>query len=118
MPSFAHLSTEEINVLRPYLDQLAGIQGAERRQRQVTVSPARAGELIVKGTCHICHDATDPANAPATALNGVIPSLAKIGKEKTPAQVAEKLRQGSLVPLHAGGLPERSGAHACLRVSE
>jgi mono/diheme cytochrome c family protein len=109
MPSFAHLSSGEINVLRPYLDQLAGIRGAERRQRQIAERPARVGELIVKGTCHICHDATTTTATPATALNGVIPSLATIAEQKTQAQVAGKLREGTLVPLHAGGRPERQG---------
>jgi mono/diheme cytochrome c family protein len=109
MPSFAHLSNDEINVLRPYLDQLAGVRGASSRQRQIAESPARVGELIVKGTCHICHDATNTTNTPATALNGVIPSLATIAAQRTQAQVAQKLREGTLVPLHAGGQPERQG---------
>jgi mono/diheme cytochrome c family protein len=109
MPSFAHLSSDEIDVLRPYLDQLAGIRGAARRQRQIAERPARVGELIVKGTCHICHDATSTTNTPATALNGVIPSLASIAEQKTQAQVAGKLREGGLVPLHAGGQPQRQG---------
>jgi len=109
MPSFAHLSNDEINVLRPYLDQLAGVRGASSRQRQIAESPARVGELIVKGTCHICHDATTTTNTPATALNGVIPSLASIAAQKTQAQVTQKLREGTLVPLHAGGQPERQG---------
>ena len=46
---------------------------------------------------------------PATALNGVIPSLASIGKRQTQAQVARKLREGTLVPLHSGGQPKRQG---------
>jgi len=109
MPSFAHLSDDEINVLRPYLDQLAGVRGAGGRQRQIAEPPARVGELVVKGTCHICHDATNTTSTPATALNGVIPSLASIAQQKTQAQVAGKLRQGALVPLHAGGQPLRQG---------
>jgi hypothetical protein len=46
---------------------------------------------------------------PTTALNGVIPSLASIAAQKTQAQVTQKLREGTLVPLHAGGQPERQG---------
>jgi len=109
MPSFAHLSNEEIDVLRPYLDQLAGIQGSSTRQRQIAEPAVRVGELVGKGTCHICHDATSASSAPATALNGVIPSLATIAKQMTQAQVAEKIRQGGLVPLHAGGQSQRQG---------
>jgi mono/diheme cytochrome c family protein len=109
MPSFAHLSNDEINVLRPYLNQLAGVRGVSSRQRQIVEPSARVGELIVKGTCHICHDATNTTNAPATARNGVIPSLATIAAQKTQAQITQKLREGTLVPLHAGGPPERQG---------
>jgi mono/diheme cytochrome c family protein len=109
MPSFAHLSDAEINVLRPYLDQLASVPGAERQQRQIVEQPTRVGELVAKGTCHICHDATSATKTPATALNGVIPSLATIAKQQTQADVGRKLRQGGLVPLHAGGQPTRQG---------
>ena len=107
MPSFAHLSDEEIRALRPYLDELAGVPGAERQQRQITEPAVRVGELIVKGTCHICHDATGPDDKPATVTSGVIPSLAAIPHEKTLAQFVQKVREGAPVPLSAGGGPSR-----------
>jgi mono/diheme cytochrome c family protein len=74
MPSFAHLSDQEIQVLRPYLDEMAAVPGAARRARTITEPSARVGELIVKGTCHICHDATGSADKPTTVMNDVIPS--------------------------------------------
>jgi mono/diheme cytochrome c family protein len=107
MPSFAHLSDEEIKVLRPYLDVLAGLSGADRQQRQITEPAPRIGELIVKGTCHICHDATGLDTEPTTVLNGVIPSLASIPRQKTAEQFAQKVRQGAEIPLGSGGVMSR-----------
>ncbi len=104
MPSFAHLSDEEIGVLRPYLDALARVPGAEHQQRQITEPAVRVGELIVKGTCHICHDATGPDNRPTTVVSDVIPSLATFPRQRTLAQFAQKVREGAPVPLSAGGV--------------
>jgi mono/diheme cytochrome c family protein len=99
MPSFAHLSDDEIRVLRPYLDALARVPGAERQQRQITESAVRVGELIVKGTCHICHDATGPDNT----QGGAIPSIAAFPPQKSLAQFTQKVREGAPPPLSAGG---------------
>jgi mono/diheme cytochrome c family protein len=107
MPSFAHLSDPEIQVLRPYLDALAAVPGAERRARTITEPPARVGELIVKGTCHICHDASGSDDKPTTVMNGVIPSLATIPHQKTLAQFVQKVREGTPIPLSAGGVSSR-----------
>ena len=108
MPSFAHLSNDEINVLRPYLDQLAGIRGAERQQRQIAAQPVRVGELIVKGTCHICHDATsNSARRPRRSMassHRSPPSVNSRRKRRSPRSSAR-----GLVPLHAGGQPARQG---------
>jgi mono/diheme cytochrome c family protein len=108
MPSFDHLSEAEIGVLRPYLDQMAGVPGAERQQPVITVPSARVGELIVKGTCHICHDATGPSNTPpTTVLNDVIPALASMPHQKTFYQFVQKVGEGAPVPLSAGGVLSR-----------
>jgi mono/diheme cytochrome c family protein len=106
MPSFDHLSDDEIAVLRPYLDELASVPGAARRPRLITESPDRVGELIVKGTCHICHDATG-ANEPTTVLSGVIPSLATMSHQHTVFQFVQKAHEGSRVPLSAGNVTSR-----------
>jgi mono/diheme cytochrome c family protein len=107
MPSFIHLSDEEIQVLRPYLDEMAGVPGAGRQQRDITEPAVRVGELIVKGTCHICHDATGPDNEPTTVLSNVIPSLATIARQKTLGQIVHKIREGAPVPLGSGGVMSR-----------
>ena len=108
MPSFDHLSEAEITVLRPYLDEMAGVPGAEHRQRVITEPSARVGELIVKGTCHICHDATGPSNTPTTTvMNDVIPPLASMPHQKTFYQFVQKVREGAPIPLSAGGVLSR-----------
>ena len=108
MPSFDHLSEAEIDVLRPYLDQMAGVPGAERRQRTLAEPSARVGELIVRGTCHICHDATGPSNPPpTTVLNDVIPALATMPRQKTFSEFVKKVREGAPIPLSAGGVMSR-----------
>ncbi len=107
MPSFAHLSDQEIRVLRPYLDEMAAVPGAEHRARTIAEPSVRVGELIVKGTCHICHDATGPDSKPTTVLDDVIPSLASIPHQKTQGQFVQKVLVGSPIPLSAGGVMSR-----------
>jgi mono/diheme cytochrome c family protein len=108
MPSFDHLSDAEIVALRPYLDQIAGVPATQRQLRSITEPSARVGELIVKGTCHICHDATGPSNAPSTTvLNDVIPALASMPHQKTFYQFVQKVREGAPIPLSAGGVLSR-----------
>jgi mono/diheme cytochrome c family protein len=106
MPSFDHLSDDEINVLRPFLDQMAGLPGAEARQRYVAEPSARVGELIVKGTCHICHDATGPENAP-TVRNDIIPPLSSMSHQKTFAGFVRKVREGAPIAVGAAGMSSR-----------
>ncbi len=107
MPSFDHLSDDEIQVLRPYLNQLADVPDSSRGPKTVTEPADRVGELVVKGTCHICHDATRLDNAPTTVMSGVIPALANMPHTKTFAEFVRKVREGSPVPLDAAGVPSR-----------
>jgi len=108
MPSFDHLSEPEINVLRPYLDQMAGVPAAAHPPRTIAEPGARVGELIVKGTCHICHDATGPSNRPSTTvLNDIIPALASMPHQKTFYQFVQKVREGAPIPLSNGGVMSR-----------
>jgi mono/diheme cytochrome c family protein len=106
MPSFDHLSDDEINVLRPFLDLMAGLPAAEGRQRYISEPAARVGELIVKGTCHICHDATGPERAP-TAQNAVIPPLSSMSHQKTFADFVRKVREGTPIPTGSSGMSSR-----------
>jgi mono/diheme cytochrome c family protein len=107
MPSFDHLSDDEIGALRPYLDQMAGLPGVEARLHYIAKPSARVGELIVKGTCHICHDATGPENVPTTVLSDIIPPLASMPHQKSFAEFVRKVREGARIPLGSGGVSSR-----------
>lgn len=107
MPSFGQISDLEYAALRPYLDQLAGIPSARQGPRSIAEPAERVGELVVKGTCHICHDATQVNQRPTTVLSGVIPSLASFPSGKTGGDFVHKVKAGAQVPLTAGGVMSR-----------
>jgi cytochrome c5 len=107
MPSFDQISEQEYAVLRPYLDDLAGLPNVRPKRHSITESADRVGELVVKGTCHICHDATQVGQRPTTVLNGVIPSLASFPSGKTSGDFVHKAKVGAEVPLSAGGVMSR-----------
>jgi len=106
MPAFGYLSDDEIRVLRVYLDELAGL-GGPARLPTLTEPSTRVGELLVKGTCHICHDATHPGQVPTQVMNGVIPSLQSMTQNKTFAAFVRKVREGSRVPLGSADVSSR-----------
>ena len=62
---------------------------------------------MVKGTCHICHDATQVTERPTTVLSGVIPALASFPGGKTGGDFVHKVKAGAQVPLSAGGVMSR-----------
>jgi len=97
MPSFHHLSEAEIRSLVAYLKQLAGVPGAEKEQIAIQESDARIGELIVKSTCHICHDATGINPTPAELLEGAIPPLSVLPMRVNQAQLVQKVTSGAPV---------------------
>jgi mono/diheme cytochrome c family protein len=107
MPSFDQISQQEYAVLRPYLDQLAGVPNPKPGRRSITEPADRVGELVVKGTCHICHDATQTTQRPTTVMNGVIPALASFPSGKTGGDFVHKVKVGAQVPLSAGGVMSR-----------
>lgn len=94
MPPFGHLAQEEVAALRAYLEELAGVPGAERRQIRLSEPAGRVGEHLVKGTCHICHEASGPGLAVGVALTESIPSLASLPVERFPYEVIRKVREG------------------------
>ncbi len=96
MPPFRHLNGEERDALLAYLRMLAGIPGGEARPMLVTESVARVGEHLVKGTCHVCHDATGPGGGHMAMMQGIIPSLASFQNEKTMQDVVRQVEQGSM----------------------
>ncbi len=106
MPAFPHLAAEEVVALGDYLKSLAGVPAAER-SRKVTVSVARVGEHLVKGTCQVCHPATGPgASRMMMYMRGVIPALASL-PEVSPSAMLGKVRQGGMMP--GGGMMGRGG---------
>ncbi len=106
MPAFEQITDPEYAVLRGYLDELADIPVAGKPKTMI--EPAdRVGELIVKGTCHICHDAFQDQQPPTTVLSGVIPALVSMPREKTFADFVTKVREGAPVPLSRGGVLSR-----------
>ena len=98
MPPFRHFAPEELKALQAYLDELAGVPGAESRQIWLLEPSTRVGEHLVKGTCHICHEATGPGQAIAVGTPDAIPSLATLAKDRTSSEVIRKVREGLARP--------------------
>jgi len=95
MPSFQRLAREEVAALLAYLDELAGVPGADLRQIWLSESSTRVGEHLVKGTCHICHEASGrPGLAVAVGMTAEIPSLASLPMDRFPHEVIRKVREG------------------------
>ncbi len=107
MPPFNHLQGAEVDALRAYLDELAGVPGASERQIRIVEPFARVGEHLVKGPCHTCHGATGPGLDPEALLHNVLPSLASLPQRKTIFEVIHKVRQGA--PVEMGPLRQLSG---------
>jgi mono/diheme cytochrome c family protein len=99
MPAFGHLTTGEIQALIPYLELLAGVPGAEKRQLTVTEPVARIGELLVKGTCHTCHGATGRWPDPEELLRGAVPPLGSLANQRALFEVVRKVRHGTPVVM-------------------
>jgi len=99
MPSFGHLTGKEVQALVAELELLARVPGAEKRQFVVTESVMRMGELLVKGTCHICHAATGRWPDPEELLQGAVPPLGSFPAERSIDQVIRKVRYGAPVVM-------------------
>ena len=97
MPALAHLQEADIDVLYAYLTQLAGSPDASPQSGRTT-SWARLGEHVVKGTCHICHDAVGPRpSGQARLLQGTIPPFTTLLEEKPVVDFVTKVRSGAPV---------------------
>ena len=109
MPAFSQLNEIEMRALIEYLKELSGTPGA--RQSAVTVAPVRVGELIVKSTCHICHDAAGANPTPAQLEDGAIPPLDALTSRTDEVQLIRKVTSGAPVvmgtppTLHRGRMP-------------
>lgn len=107
MPSRAHLQQSEIDMLYAYLTELAGTPDARPLVKE-TVSWERLGENVVKGTCHICHDAVGSQPTGQALLNGQIPPFATVLATKSVVDFVSKVRSGAEttmgdVPFHYRG---------------
>ena len=97
MPALAHLQEADIDVLYTYLTELAGSPDASAQSRRTT-SWARLGEHVVKGTCHICHDAVGPRpSGDALLLKGTIPPFTTLLEDKPVVDFVKKVRSGAPV---------------------
>jgi mono/diheme cytochrome c family protein len=100
MPTFGHFGDDEQGALLNYLRRLAAVPESEAAAEiSVTESPARVGELLVRGTCHICHDATKVDAQYSYTRNGEpIPPLSSFHQTIFIQQAIRKVRMGSPVP--------------------
>lgn len=79
MPGFNFLAGEESEVLLGYLERLAAIADPKHTDRTLEIPVDRVGELIVKGTCQTCHEASAatgkrPRESPIPPLSGMTAS--------------------------------------------
>jgi mono/diheme cytochrome c family protein len=110
MPSREHLTAVEMDRLFAYLGVLAGSPQAGPAKRE-TVNWARVGQHVVKGTCHICHDAVGPRPSAEQMGQGKIPSFQSLLASQAVAEFVIKARTGAPVDLtglsvlHRGRMP-------------
>jgi mono/diheme cytochrome c family protein len=97
MPAFPQLSEAEIRALLAYLNHLADVPVASSNSWAVKESPVRVGELIVKSTCHTCHNAIGPNPDPQELMNGAIPPLSTLANRKNQSDFVRKVTHGEPV---------------------
>lgn len=108
MPAFSHLTDLELDSLLAYLKELVGVPGSKAKQVTLREPGIRVGEHIVKGTCHICHDATETGfnrfNGYSFSFgNWDVPPLASLPQRASAAQFARKVTEGAGVLLENQG---------------
>jgi mono/diheme cytochrome c family protein len=106
MPPRDYLQDQDVQVLFTYLTALAKTPDAQHPAVR-TVSWARLGELTVKGTCHICHDAVGARPSGTAMLQGAIPPLESLLKNKSVADFVHKARSGDPVQMGNPGIFHR-----------
>ena len=102
MPPLAHLQRPDIDALYAFLTQLAHVPDAQPALQR-RVSRERLGEHVVKGTCHICHDAVGSRPTGGAQLRGSIPPLNVLLEEKPVVNFIQKVRRG--MPVTMGDVP-------------
>jgi mono/diheme cytochrome c family protein len=103
MPSFEYLRADEVEALFGYLEKLASVPPTKRDGLLVPESAARVGEHIVRGTCHVCHDATGPGSGHTAMAQGTIPSLASIPRDHSLSGVVHQVQYGSCGTMRMTG---------------
>lgn len=99
LPSADHLNAVEMKALVAYLQEIAGVPGAAKRQVWIEEPAVRVGEHLVKGTCHTCHAAVGPGSGTKPiATPGVPPSLASLLQDRAVGEVIRKAHQGLPTP--------------------
>ncbi len=107
MPARAHLTRADIDVLYTYLTRLAGADTKTAKNGSETVSVDRLGENVVKGTCHICHDATGPRPTDKALLAGAIPPLSVVMSDKSILEFVNKVERGAVTVMGEPPVPHR-----------
>ena len=105
MPSFSQLNNSEVRALIAYLNQLSGVRGA--KQLTVSETPVRVGELIVKSTCHTCHDAVGPNPTAQQLEDGTIPPLEALTTRVDQMELIRKVTSGAPVTMGTPPTPHR-----------
>jgi mono/diheme cytochrome c family protein len=106
MPSFSYLTGAEVDALVGHLELLSGTLGAGK-QHTVSEPVVRIGELLVKGTCHICHDASGRWPNPEELLQGSVPPISGFTAKRTIPEIVVKVRHGATVVMGSLQLPYR-----------
>jgi mono/diheme cytochrome c family protein len=96
MPPLSHLQEADFAAIYAYLTELAGTPDAPPKAQR-SVSWSRLGEHVIKGTCHICHDATGPRLTDQAMAQGAIPPFTTLLEEKAVVDFLTKVRSGSAV---------------------
>jgi len=107
MPPFPHLSEEEIRSIVAYLEQLADVPGAARKQVMVKEPNFRVGEHIVKSTCHVCHGAIGPNPNAEQLLDGAIPPLSTLTARTNMSEFVRKVVDGAPIVMGNPPMPYR-----------
>jgi len=108
MPPRNHLQHSDIDVLYGYLTALAGaVPHTRPAEASEVVTIERLGENVVKGTCHICHDAAGPRPSDQALLEGAIPPLSVVMTDKTIAEFVNKVEHGAPAMMGSPPMPHR-----------
>ena len=100
MPPFPQLDRAETESLIAYIKELSGVAAPGPPRPPLREPVARVGELLVKGTCHICHDAaaTPTALEFRAGYGNSPPPLSFFTEQRTSPQVIRKVREGLIEP--------------------